>query len=49
MLSKLYKLTEVDRRTRLHVPSGTHRSTNSVEIQIETSTKMYTPFSIWLN
>ena len=51
MLSKRYELTEVDRRTWLHVPSGTHWSTSSythqvVEIQIETSTKMYTPFLI---
>ena len=49
MLSKRYESTEVDRRTWLHVPSGTHWSTSSdthqvVEIQIETSTKMYTPF-----
>ena len=41
----------VDRRTWLHVPSGTHWSTSSdthqvVEIQKETSTKMYTPFLI---
>ena len=48
MLSKSYESTEVDRRTWLHVPSGTHWSTSSdtyhvVEIQIETSTKMYTP------
>ena len=48
MLSKRYKSTEVDRRTWLHVPSGTHWSTSSdthqvVEIQIETSTNMYTP------
>ena len=46
MLSKRYESTEVDRRTWLHVPSGTHWSTSSdthqvVEIQIETSTKMY--------
>ena len=27
MFSKCYKSTEVDRRTRLHVPSGTHWST----------------------
>ena len=45
MLSKRYESTEVDRRTWLHVPSGTHWSTSSgthqvVEIQIETSTKM---------
>ena len=49
MLSKRYESTEVDRRTWLHVPSGTHWSTSSdthqvVVIQIETSTKMYTPF-----
>ena len=46
MLSKRYKSTEVDRRTWLHVPSGTPWSTSSdthqvVEIWIETSTKMY--------
>ena len=51
---KRYKSTEVDRRTWLHVPSGTPWSTSSdthqvVEIQKETSTKMYTPFSIGLN
>ena len=39
MLSKRYESTEVDRRTWLHVPSGTHWSTSSdthqvVEIQI---------------
>ena len=44
MLSKRYESTEVDRRTWLHVPSGTHWSTSSytnqvVEIQIETSTR----------
>ena len=49
MLSKRYKSTKVDRKTWLHVPSGTHWSTRSdnhqvVEIQIETSTKTYTPF-----
>ena len=54
MFSKRYESTEVDRRTWLHVPSGTHWSTSSdthkvVEIQIETSTKMYTPFLIGLN
>ena len=54
MLSKRYESTEVDRRTWLHVPSGTHWSTSSdthqvVEIQIETSTKMSTPFLIGLN
>ena len=51
MLSKRYESTEVDRRTWLHVPSGTPWSTSSdthqvVEIKKETSTKMYTPF-IW--
>ena len=51
MLSKRYKSSEVDRRTWLHVPSGTHWSTSSdthqvVEIQIETSTKMYIPFLV---
>ena len=54
MLSKRYESTEVDRRTWLHVPSGTHWSTSSdthqgVEIQKETFTKMYTPFLIGLN
>ena len=54
MLSKHYESTEVDRRTWQHVPSGTHWSTSSdihrvVEIQKETSTKMYTPFLIGLN
>ena len=49
MLSKRYESTEVDRRTWIHVPSGTHWSTSSdtqqvVEIHKETSTKMYTPF-----
>ena len=53
MLSKRYESTEVDRRTWLHVHSGTHWSTSSdthqvVEIQIETSIKMYTPFLIGL-
>ena len=51
---KRYESTEVDRRTWLHVPSGTHWSNSSdthqvVEIQIETSTKMYTPFLIGLS
>ena len=46
---KRYKSTEVDRRTWLHVPSGTLWSTSSdthqvVEIYKETSTKMDTPF-----
>ena len=54
MLSKRYESTEVDRRTWLHVPSGTHWSTSSdthqvVEIQIETSTKMYTPLLFGIN
>ena len=54
MLSKRYESTEVDRRTWLHVPSGTHWSTSSdthqvVEIQIETCTKMYTQFLIGIN
>ena len=45
MLSKSLKSTEVERRTWLHVPSGTPWSTSSdthqvVEIQKETSTKM---------
>ena len=49
MLSKRYESTEVDRRTWLHVPSVTQWSTSSdthqvVKIQIETFTKMYTPF-----
>ena len=49
MLSKRYESTDVDRRTWLHMPSGTRLSTSSgthqvVEIQKETSTKMYTPF-----
>ena len=48
MLAKRYESTEVDRRTWLHVPSGTPWSTSSdthqeVEIKKETSTKMYTP------
>ena len=49
MLSKRYDSTEVDRITWLHVPSATQWSTSSdtqqsVEFEIETSTKMYTPF-----
>ena len=48
MLSKRYESTEVDRRTWLHLPSGTLWSTSSdphqvVEISKETSTKIYTP------
>ena len=44
-----YQSTEVDRRTWLHMPSGTPWSTSSdthqvVEIWKETSTSMYTPF-----
>ena len=51
MLAKRHESTEVDRRTWLHVPSWTLWSTSSdthqeVEIQKETSTKMYAPFSI---
>ena len=54
MLSKRYESTEVDRRNWLHVLLGTHWSTSCdtyqvVEIQIEFSTKMYTPFLIRLN
>ena len=49
MLSKRYESTEVDRRTWLHVPSGTHWSISNdthqvVEIWKETSTKMCSPF-----
>ena len=49
MLSKRYESTEVDRRTWLHAPSGTHSSTSIdtyqvVEILKETSTKMHTTF-----
>ena len=49
MLYKRYESTELDRRTWLHVPSGTHWSTSSdthqvVEIKIGFSTKMNTPF-----
>ena len=47
MLSKRYEPTEVDRRTWLHVPSGTPWSTSSdthqvVGIRKETSTYLYT-------
>ena len=54
MLSKRYESTEIDRRTWLLVPSGTHWSTSSdtrqvVEIQKETSSKMYTTFLIGIN
>ena len=59
MLSKRYESTEFDRRTWLHVPSGTHCPTSSdthqvVEIQIETIIKMFTQFfnrikfTIWI-
>ena len=34
MLSKRYESTEVDRRTLLHVPSGTHWSTSSDTHQV---------------
>ena len=49
MLSKRYELTKVDRRTWLHVASGTPWSTSRdthqvVENKKETSTKIYTPF-----
>ena len=44
MLSKRYEPTEVDRRTWLHVPSGTPWSTSSDTHQVvETSTYLYTP------
>ena len=51
MLSKRYESIEVNRRTLLHVPSGTHWSTSSdthqvVQIYKDTVTKMYTPFLI---
>ena len=54
MLSERYESTEVDSRTWLHVASGIVWPTNSdthqvVEIQNETSTKMYKPFYIGLN
>ena len=35
MLSKRYESTEVDRRTWLHVPSGTHWSTSSDTNQVD--------------
>ena len=48
MLSKRYELTEVDRRTWLHVSSWTPWSSSSdtqqvFEIKKETSIKMLTP------
>ena len=54
MLSKRYESTKVDRRTWLHVPSGTHWSTSNdthqfVETQKETSTKTHTPFLVGSN
>ena len=51
MFFKRYESTVVDRRTWLHVPSGITSSYTHqvVEIQIETSTKMYTPFLIGIN
>ena len=54
MLPKRFESTDVDRRTWLHVPSGTHWSTSSdthqvVEIDKESSTKLYTPFEIGFN
>ena len=35
MLSKRYESTEIDRRTWLHVPSGTHWSTSSDTHQVK--------------
>ena len=56
MLSKRYESTELDRRTLLHLSSGTHWSTSNdtsthqvVGITIETSSKMYTPILDGLN
>ena len=54
MLSKRYETTEINRGAWLHVPSETHWSTSSdthqvVEIHIETSTKIFTPFLIGFN
>ena len=48
MLPIRYESTEIDRRTCLQMPSGTQWSNSShtlqvIEIEIETSTKMYTP------
>ena len=34
MLSKRYESTEVNRRTWLNVPSGTHKSTSSDTYQV---------------
>ena len=48
MLFKRYESTEVDRRTWLHVPSGTPWSTSSDTHQVveiyRDFTKMYPPF-----
>ena len=49
MLSKRYESTEIDRRTLLHVPSGTHWSISSdtnqgVEIYKEPFAQIYTSF-----
>ena len=46
MLSIRYESTKVERRTWIHVSSGTHWSARNdthqvIKIQIETSTKMY--------
>ena len=51
MLSNRYESTEVDRRTWLHVPSGTTWSTSNdthqvVYIYKDTSTKMFTTLLI---
>ena len=52
MLSKTYESTKIDRRTWLHVPSGTLWSTSSGTHQVSEvvemlkGIKMYTPFSI---
>ena len=54
MFSKRHESTEVDRNTWLHVPLGTPWSTSShthqvVDIQKETSSKIYTPLLIGLS
>ena len=51
ILSQSYESTEIDRRTWLNVPSGTHWSTSSdthqvVEIWKETSIKKYTMWKV---
>ena len=43
MLSKRYESTEVDRRTWLHVPSGTHLSTSSDTHQVSDLSHMHWP------